>query len=106
MQQGQCPVEVPFIEGQIDVTPANTKCMKLRSVMVRIIMGIKQQRGLTQKQLGSIVGITQGHVSDFLNGKLVGVSEFKLMHCLTRLGYDVEIRIRRASDDKGKLVLR
>lgn len=106
MQQGQSPVDIPFIEGPVDVTPANTKCMKLRSVMVRIIMGIKQHRALTQKQLGSIIGITQGHVSDFLNGKLVGVSEFKLMHCLTRLGYDVEIQIRKASTEKGKVILR
>lgn len=74
--------------------------------MVQIIMGIKQERGLTQKQLGGIIGITQGHVSDFLNGKLVGVSEFKLMHCLTRLGYDVEIQIKQSPDEKGKVKLR
>lgn len=106
MQQGQCPIEEPFTEGPVDVTPTNTKGMELRNVMVRIIMGIKQERGLTQKQLGSIIGITQGHVSDFLNGKLVGVSEFKLMHCLTRLGYDVEIEIKQASENKGKIILR
>ena len=94
------------MQGPFDVTPDNSRCMKLRSLMVRIIMGIKQERGLTQKQLGNVIGITQGHVSDFLNGKLVGVSEFKLMDCLTRLGYDVGISITSSESKKGKVTLR
>ena len=42
------------------------------------------------------MGLTQPKVSDMMRGDFSNLSERKLMDCLTRLGYDIEITIRPA----------
>ena len=42
------------------------------------------------------MGLTQPKVSDRLRGDFSNLSERKLMDCLTRLGYDIDITIRPA----------
>jgi len=51
------------------------------------------------------MGITQPKVSDMMRGDFSNLSERKLMDCLTRLGYDIEISVRPAKSDVGHLVL-
>ncbi len=40
-----------------------------------------------------------------MRGDFSNVSERKLMDCLTRLGFDIEIKIRPSKADLGRLVL-
>ena len=49
--------------------------------------------------------LTQPKVSGLLRGDLSNLSERKLMDCLTRLGYDIEISVRPAKAKVGHLVL-
>ncbi len=51
------------------------------------------------------MGITQPKVSGMMRGDFSNLSERKLMDCLTRLGYDIEISVRPASASVGHLVL-
>ena len=51
------------------------------------------------------MGITQPKVSDMMRGDFTNFSERKLMDCLTRLGYDIEICVRPAKAKVGHLVL-
>ena len=51
------------------------------------------------------MGITQPKVSDMMRGDFTNLSERKLMDCLTRLGYDIEISVRPAKAKVGHLVL-
>jgi len=44
------------------------------------------------------MGITQPRVSDMMRGDFSNLSERKLMDCLNRLGYDIEIK---ASSSRG-----
>jgi predicted XRE-type DNA-binding protein len=51
------------------------------------------------------MGITQPKVSDMMRGDFTNLSERKLMDCLTRLGYDIEIKVRPAKAEVGHLML-
>ena len=43
------------------------------------------------------MGIPQPKVSRMMNGDFINLSERKLMDCLNRLGYDIEIKVRPAA---------
>jgi predicted XRE-type DNA-binding protein len=49
--------------------------------------------------------LTQPKVSDMMRGDCSNLSERKLMDCLNRLGYDIEIKGRPASQPVGHLML-
>jgi predicted XRE-type DNA-binding protein len=51
------------------------------------------------------MGIPQSKVSAMLHGDFTNLSERKLMDCLNRLGYDIEIKVRPAAEPVGHLVL-
>ena len=61
--------------------------------------------GLTQQAAAARMGLTQPKVSDMMRGDFSNLSERKLMDCLTRLGYDIEITIRPAKAEVGCLVV-
>jgi hypothetical protein len=48
---------------------------------------------------------TQPKVSSLMRGDFANLSERKLMDCLNRLGYDIEIHVRPTSDPVGHLRL-
>ena len=61
--------------------------------------------GLTQHVAAKRMGVTQPKVSDMMRGDFTNLSERKLMDCLTRLGYDIEIKVRPAQAETGHLML-
>jgi predicted XRE-type DNA-binding protein len=61
--------------------------------------------GLTQQDAAKRMGISQPKVSDMMRGDFTNLSERKLMDCLTRLGYDIEIKVRPANTEIGHLML-
>jgi len=65
----------------------------------RLIDGIEVQQG------SGNVYADLGKVSDLMRGDFANLSERKLMDCLTRLGYDIEISVRPASTALGHLML-
>jgi len=64
-----------------------------------------QQLDLTQCAAARRMGISQPKVSGLLQGDFENISERKLMDCLTRLGYDIEIQVRPARQSNGKVLL-
>jgi predicted XRE-type DNA-binding protein len=62
---------------------------------LRIAEAIRARR-LTQTQTARVLKIDQPKVSRLLRGQLSGFSAERLMHFLTLLGRDVEIKVRRA----------
>ena len=58
---------------------------------------------LTQVDAAKRMGISQPKVSDMMRGDFTNLSERKLMDCLTRLGYDIEIQVRPAKSEIGHL---
>jgi predicted XRE-type DNA-binding protein len=51
------------------------------------------------------MGISQAKVSSLVRGDFSNLSERKLMECLNRLGYDIEIRLKSAKKTVGHRIL-
>jgi predicted XRE-type DNA-binding protein len=79
--------------------------LKIKSGLVIEIRKAMRNLNLTQQGAAKRMGITQPKVSDMMRGDFSNLSERKLMDCLTRLGYDIEISVRPAKSDVGHLVL-
>jgi predicted XRE-type DNA-binding protein len=62
---------------------------------MRISDAIRAKR-LTQAKAAVMVGMTQPKLSNMLRGQFRGVSETKMMDCLTALGKNIEIIVRSA----------
>jgi predicted XRE-type DNA-binding protein len=71
--------------------------MLVKARLVTKIRDIIHERGLTQVEAAALVGLPQPKLSTILRGRFRGVSERKLIDCLTGLGRDVEIVVKEAS---------
>jgi succinyl-CoA synthetase beta subunit len=58
-----------------------------------------------EREAAKRMGVTQPKVSDMMRSDFTNLSERKLMDCLTRLGYDIEIKVRPAQAEIGHLML-
>jgi predicted XRE-type DNA-binding protein len=85
----------------------DSESMLVKAQLVAKIAEIVQRRALTQARTAEILGLTQPKVSALLKGRFRGVSEHRLLECLTRLGRDVHIEIKPAprSRPSGRLTL-
>lgn len=79
--------------------------LKIKSGLVIEITKAVRKLGLTQDEAARRMGITQPKVSGLLRGDFANLSERKLMDCLNRLGYDIEIKVRPAAEPLGHLML-
>ena len=79
--------------------------LKIKSGLAIEITRAVLRLGLTQKEAGRRMGIAQPKVSGLLRGDFANLSERKLMECLNRLGYDIEINVKPATSPRGHLTL-
>ena len=79
--------------------------LKIKSGLVIEITKAVRKLGLTQDEAASRMGIAQPKVSGLLRGDFSSLSERKLMDCLNRLGYDIEIKVKPALQPVGHLTL-
>ena len=77
--------------------------LKIKSGLVIEITRAVRKLGLTQEEAGKRMGIPQPKVSAMMRGDFTNLSERKLMECLSRLGYDIEIKARPTSEPVGHL---
>jgi predicted XRE-type DNA-binding protein len=68
--------------------------MLIKAKLVRKISEIVRSKGLTQVEAAKVLGLTQPKVSALFRGQFRGISERKLIDCLTGLGRDVEIVVK------------
>ena len=88
-----------------DLGLADAEKLKIKTGLVIEIRKAIKNRALTQQAAADLMGITQPKVSDMMRGDFSNLSERKLMDCLTRLGYDIEIKVRPAKAGVGHLML-
>jgi len=79
--------------------------LKIKAGLVIEIIKAMRQLELTQQEAAKRMGITQPKVSDMVRGDFSNLSERKLMDCLNRLGYDIEINVKPAAQSIGHLKL-
>ena len=79
--------------------------LKIKTGLVIQIRKAMRRLDLTQQEAAKRMGITQPKVSDMMRGDFSNLSERKLMDCLVRMGYDIEIKVRPAKANIGHLML-
>lgn len=102
-------IEISRGSGNVyaDLGYPDAEKMLVKAKLVRKISEIIRGKGLTQVETARILGLTQPKVSALLRGQFRGISERKLIECLTSLGRDVEIVVKDAPHrrDGGKLTV-
>ncbi|MBU4500142.1 helix-turn-helix domain-containing protein [Thiobacillus sp.] len=100
-------IEVEMGSGNVfaDLGLPDADKLKIKSGLVIEITKAVRKLGLTQDEAARRMGITQPKVSGMLRGDFSNLSERKLMDCLNRLGYDIEIKVKPAAEPLGHLVL-
>ena len=83
----------------------NPDKLKIKSGLVIEITRAVRRLGLTQQEAGLRMGLSQPKVSGLMRGDFANLSERKLMDCLTRLGYDIDIKVRPSKAPIGSLRL-
>ena len=74
----------------------NADEMLVKAQLATKIGEIIRRRKLTQIQAAELLGIPQPKLSNMLRGQFRGISETKMIECLTRLGRNVEIVVKAA----------
>lgn len=100
-------VEVEVSSGNVfaDLGLPDSDKLKIKSGLVIEITKAVRELGLSQEEAGRRMGLPQPKVSGLFRGDFANVSERKLMDCLNRLGYDIEIKVKRARQPVGHLML-
>ena len=100
-------VEVQRSSGNVfaDLGLPDAEKLKIKTGLVVEIRKAMRTLGLTQQEAAKRIGIPQPKVSGMMRGDFTNLSERKLMDCLNRLGYDIEIKVRPAAEPVGHLTL-
>lgn len=100
-------VEIHRSSGNVyaDLGLPDAEKLKIKTGLVIEIRKAMRNLNLTQQEAAKRMGIAQPKVSDMLRGNFSNVSERKLMDCLNRLGYDIEITVKPATKPIGHLML-
>jgi predicted XRE-type DNA-binding protein len=97
-------IEIEISSGNVfaDLGLPDAEQLKIKSGLVIEITRAVRRLGLTQEEAGRRIGISQAKVSGLMRGDFSNLSERKLMECLNRLGYDIEIKLTPAADPVGR----
>ncbi len=91
--------EIQVTEGSVnvfaDLGVAEPEEELAKAQLAGLIRDAIRRRRLTQADAAALTGLDQPKVSALVNGRLGGFSSDRLMRCLTALGQDVEIVVRR-----------
>lgn len=100
-------VEVEVSSGNVfaDLGLPDADTLKIKSGLTTEIAKAIRLHGLTQVEAAKRMGLTQPKVSALLRGEFSNFSERKLMDCLNRLGYDIEIKVHPSEQRVGHLML-
>ncbi|MCL2297969.1 MAG: helix-turn-helix domain-containing protein [Proteobacteria bacterium] len=79
--------------------------MLVKAQLATKIGEIVKAHGWTQQEAAHILGMTQPKLSKMLRGQFRGISEAKMLECLTRLGRHVQIVVgpARRTDKAGQI---
>jgi predicted XRE-type DNA-binding protein len=79
---------------------------RLKLVIARAISRIVVGGGYTQNEAARIMGLDQPKVSKLLRGRLKEFSAERLIDCLLQLGYDIEVKYKKANRrQRGRIKL-
>src|SRR5438874_7791126 len=90
------PKKVTTSSGNVfaDLGFANPEEELLKAKLVREIRGIIKRRKLTQTKAAAMLGLKQPDVSSIITGRVGKFSLDRLVRCLDRLDYKVDVVVR------------
>ena len=80
-----------------DLGVADAETMLVKAQLAAEIAEIIKRRKMTQIQASALLGMPQPKLSNMLRGRFRGISESKMLECLTLLGRDIQIVVKTAS---------
>ncbi len=89
-------IEKGSLNVYADLGVADAEEMLVKAQLATKIAEIIKLRKLTQTQAASLLGMTQPKLSNMLRGRFRGISEAKMLACMTLLGRDVQIIVKPA----------
>lgn len=100
-------IEVEFSSGNVfqDLGLPDAEELKIKSGLAIEITRAVRRMGMTQQEAAKRIGISQPKLSGLMRGNFANLSETKLMECLNRLGYDIEIKVRSNGSGDGRRTL-
>jgi predicted XRE-type DNA-binding protein len=104
--EGKCPmskIEHGSSNVYNDLGYADAEGMLVKAALAAKIAEIVAARGWSQQEAGRVLGIPQPKLSKMLRGQFRGISEAKMLECLTRLGRDIQIVIGSARRRTGRI---
>lgn len=78
-----------------DLGSADADEMLVKAQLATEIGEVIARRHLVQQEAAKLLNISQPKLSNLLRGNFRGISEVKMLECLTRLGSDVSIVVKR-----------
>ena len=88
-----------------DLGLRNPEKLLLKSGLVVEIAKAVRRLGLSQGEAGRRMGLPRSKLSGLFRGDFTNVSERKLMECLNKLGYDIEIKVKPTAKRLGHVKL-
>lgn len=86
-------IEIEESTGNVyaDLDMADAEEMIVKAQLATKIGEIIKKRKWSQQQAADVLGIPQSKLSKMLRGQFRGISEAKMLDCLTRLGRNIQI---------------
>ena len=93
LQRRNKMIEIEEGTGNVyaDLGMADAEEMIVKAQLATKIGEIIKSRKWSQQQAGNVLSVPQSKLSKMLRGQFRGISEAKMLDCLTRLGRDVQI---------------
>jgi len=88
-----------------DLALPDAENLKIKTGLVVEIRKAMRAIHLNQQQAAQRMGISLEQISAMMQGDFTRISEHTLMDCLSRLGYDIEIRLQPTTQAIGQLRL-
>lgn len=100
-------IDVEMSSGNVfaDLGLRDAEKLKIKSGLVIQIVKAVRRLELSQEEAGQRMGLPQPKVSGLFRGDFTNISERKLMECLNRFGYDIEIKVKPTTKRIGHVKL-
>lgn len=98
-------IDVETSSGNVyaDIGLPDADEMLVKAQLAQKIGEIMKSRRLTQVAAAELFGMTQPKLSGLLRGQFRGISEAKMLDCLSRLGRDVQIVVAKSKQTTGTI---
>jgi transcriptional regulator with XRE-family HTH domain len=96
---------VKWIDDELDADPRLARSVEELVVEMKLeqqIVALREKRGLTQRQLATLLGTSQPYVAKLESGRMGSMGVQTLVKCARALGASVSIRMDPLSRKSGR----